>query len=118
GGRPAGQAADVDATEGHRPGGRPDEAGEGAQQRRLPRPVRTDERDEPAGLDGEVDAAKDRARAIARGEGPRDERGHATSRRRARTRSRRKDGAPSSPVRKPSGRYSGATAARAPRFAR
>src|SRR5206468_7459714 len=97
-------------------GGRRDQAGEDAEERRLPRPVRADEGHELAIARHDVDATQHLALVVAGAHVPRDERGQ-TITRRERTRSKRKNGAPTSPVMTPAGSSAGAMTVRAPRSA-
>src|SRR5205823_5628293 len=109
---------DVDAVERRRARGRLDESRECPQERRLPCPVRSDQRDETIRSEGHVDLVQDRARAVAGAQRARGQCRHATSRRRARTRRKRKNGAPSRPVMTPTGSSAGESTLRAPVSAR
>src|SRR5439155_8283316 len=95
---------------------RSQESSEDAEERRLAGAVRTHERDELAAADRETDVVQDRAPAVARAHMLRRQLGH-TITWRERTRSSRKNGAPTSPVITPTGSSAGEMSVRAPRSA-
>src|SRR5439155_437128 len=107
---------DLAPVQRHAPSVRRQQTREDTQERRFPRAVRTNDRDDLAGADGNVDPAQHLAAAVAGTHPSRDELGQ-TIIRRDRTRSMRKNGAPTRPVITPTGSSAGGMIDRAARSA-